>query len=163
MALQRFAKRKSRAVIFALLFAVPLSAQPFMPDPQQTAPSGVTVDPSAAPLQPPTQTKPAAQPNQAPLPQAPEPNTPKPQPSQPPTVPPPVGAAAAEQVRTAGGGASRPAGNAIAPMQQHRYRSLAIKLGAIAAAGIAIGTVAALSRATPSTPPHSASAALPPR
>ncbi len=70
----------------------------------------------------------------------------------------PLGAAAAEQVRTAGGGASRPAGNAIAPVQQHQYHSLVIKLGLAAAAGIAAGTVYGLSRATSSTPPHSASA-----
>lgn len=64
----------------------------------------------------------------------------------------PLGTAAAEKGRTAGGGASRPAGVAIAPAKQKRSRGLLIKLGAIAAAGAAMGTVYALSRSTGSTP-----------
>ncbi len=67
----------------------------------------------------------------------------------------PLGAAAAQQGVTAGGAASRPAGNAIAPAKQRQMRSLLIKLGAIAAGGAAIGTVVALSRGTKSTPPGS--------
>lgn len=153
---------KSSVPIAVLLIAISLSAEPLPQNStQQPASGGVTVDPSAAPLQPSVAPPPGAQTNPTPLPQAPEPSAPAP-PPQPPTTA-PLGAAAAEKVQTAGGGASRPAGNAIAPMQQHRYRSLVIKLGALAAAGIAIGTVTALSRATPSTPPHSASAALPTR
>jgi len=65
----------------------------------------------------------------------------------------PVGVGAAEAGRTAGGAASKPAGSAIAPAKQRQYRSLLIKLGAIAGAGIAIGTVLALSKGTKSTPP----------
>lgn len=64
----------------------------------------------------------------------------------------PLGTAAAEKGQTAGGGASRPAGVAIAPAKQKRSRSLLIKLGALAAAGAAVGTVYALSRGTGSTP-----------
>jgi hypothetical protein len=64
----------------------------------------------------------------------------------------PLGTAAAEKGQTAGGGASRPAGVAIAPAKQKRSRSLLIKLGAIAAAGAAVGTVYALSRGTGSVP-----------
>jgi hypothetical protein len=64
----------------------------------------------------------------------------------------PLGTAAAEKGRTAGGGASRPAGVAIAPAKQKRSRGLLIKLGALAAAGAAVGTVYALSRGTGSTP-----------
>jgi hypothetical protein len=64
----------------------------------------------------------------------------------------PLGTAAAEKGQTAGGAASRPAGVAIAPAKQKRSRSLLIKLGAIAAAGAAIGTVYALSKGTGSTP-----------
>jgi len=67
----------------------------------------------------------------------------------------PLGAAAAGAVTTAGGAASRPAGTAIAPAKQHQVRSFLIKLGAIAAAGAAIGTVYALSRGTSSVPPNS--------
>lgn len=164
--LKQFLNCRSRVLVAVLLLAIPLSAQPLPQNSTQPpTPGGVTVDPSAAPLQPGRDSQPqAAQPNPAPLPQAPTPVSPapqQPQPKQPVSVP--LGAAAAEQVQTAGGGASRPGGNAIAPMQQHRYRSLIIKLGAIAAAGIAIGTVTALSRSTPSVPPHSASAASPPR
>jgi hypothetical protein len=65
----------------------------------------------------------------------------------------PLGTAAAEKGKTAGGGASRPAGVAIAPAKQKRSRSLLIKLGAVAAAGAAFGTIYALSRGTSSTPP----------
>jgi hypothetical protein len=126
------------------------------PSAQQPGHSGVAIDPSAGPLQPrPTQDQ------SQPLPEAPQP-APTQQSSQPPaqTLPPePLGAAAAEQIKTAGGAASRPAGNAIAPARQHQYRSLFIKLGVVAAAGIAAGSVYGLSRATSSTPPHSASAA----
>lgn len=67
----------------------------------------------------------------------------------------PLGAAAAQQGVTAGGAASKPAGNAIAPAKQRQMRSFLIKLGAIAAGGAAIGTVVALSRGTKSTPPGS--------
>src|SRR6185312_8386582 len=66
----------------------------------------------------------------------------------------PVGAATAERVPTAGGAAAKPAGAAIAPAKQHQTRSLLIKIGAIAAAGAAVGTIYALSRGTSSTPPN---------
>jgi hypothetical protein len=125
---------------------------------QQTAPpTGSTVDPSQGPLTPvPTQSTPdapsAAQPPAAP-PQT-QPATGQPGTQQQQTQREPLGAAAAEGIRTAGGGASRPAGSAIAPAKQHQVRSFLIKLGAVAAAGAAIGTVYALSRGTSSTPPN---------
>ena len=65
----------------------------------------------------------------------------------------PVGAAAAQIGRTTGGAASKPAGAALAPAKQRRTRSLVLKLGLLAGAGIAVGTVAALSHASPSRPP----------
>ena len=65
----------------------------------------------------------------------------------------PLGTAAAKASPTAGGAASRPAGNAIAPAHQRQVRSLLIKIGAIAAGGAALGLVYALSRGTSSTPP----------
>lgn len=80
------------------------------------------------------------------LPSAPQPKS---QPAE------PQGAAAAEKVSTAGGAAAKPAGVAIAPAKQHRTRSILIKVGALAAAGVAAGTVYALSRGTPSVPPGS--------
>jgi hypothetical protein len=84
------------------------------------------------------------------------PNAPQPQ-NAPATVP--VGTAAAQKGRTAGGAAAQPAGAAIAPAKQHQKRSLLIKLGLIAGAGIAAGTVYALSRKTPSVPPGAATPA----
>ena len=65
----------------------------------------------------------------------------------------PQGAATAETAPTLGGAASKPAGAAIAPAKQRQMRSFLIKLGAIAGAGIALGTVYALTRGTSSTPP----------
>jgi hypothetical protein len=122
----------------------------------QPAPSGTSVNPSQPPLAPvttypgasdaqPQNQAPSASGDQAQTPSAPQP---KPQPSQ------PVGAATAEKVPTAGGAAAKPAGAAIAPAKQHQTRSLLIKIGAIAAAGAAIGTVYALSRSSPSVPPR---------
>jgi hypothetical protein len=65
----------------------------------------------------------------------------------------PVGTAAAEGIRTSGVAASAPAGTAIAPAKQRQVRSLLIKMGAVLGAGAAVGTVYALSAATPSKPP----------
>ncbi len=67
----------------------------------------------------------------------------------------PNGTAVAPQIQTSGGAASKPAGVAIAPPKQRRVRSLLIKLGVLAGAGIAIGTVAGLSAASPSHVPNS--------
>ena len=67
----------------------------------------------------------------------------------------PVGTAAAEKPTVGGVAASSSAGAAIAPGKQRRVRILLIKVAAIAGAGIAIGTVAALSNASPSKPPGS--------
>jgi hypothetical protein len=65
----------------------------------------------------------------------------------------PVGTAAAEVGAASGVAASKPAGVAIAPARQRRVRSFLIKMGAIAGAGVAIGTVVALSQSSPSKPP----------
>lgn len=64
----------------------------------------------------------------------------------------PLGTAAARPINTTGVAASKPAGAAIAPAKQKRARSMLIKFGAIAGAGVAIGTVVALSSASPSRP-----------
>jgi hypothetical protein len=159
-----------RLLAAALLFSVNLSATQqaaqsgSQPAQSQSQPGGVMIDPSAGPLKPSEPPPSGTQPSEVPSVQPPVTSTPEqpPQSSQTsgqPAAQAPVGAAAAEQVRTAGGAASRPAGNAIAPVKQHQYRSILIKLGAIAAAGIAAGTVYGLSRATPSTPPHATTAA----
>jgi hypothetical protein len=127
----------------------------------QSPSSGATVNPSQPPLQPvtsypgPEESQP--EPQQANTPaqdqngqNAPEAPQPKQKPSQ------PAGAAAAERVPTSGGAAAKPAGAAIAPAKQHQTRSLLIKIGAIAAAGAALGTIYALSRGTSSMPPNAA-------
>jgi hypothetical protein len=67
----------------------------------------------------------------------------------------PVGTAAAEKPATTGIAASDAAGAAIAPAKQRRSRSLLIKVGAIVGAGVAVGTVVALSSASPNRPPGS--------
>lgn len=65
----------------------------------------------------------------------------------------PVGTAAAEAPKVSGITAAEPAGIAIAPAKQHRVRTIVIKVGAILGAGAAVGTVVALTKATPSKPP----------
>jgi hypothetical protein len=64
----------------------------------------------------------------------------------------PVGTAAAPYERTMGIAASRPAGAAIAPAKQKRVRTILISVGVIVGAGIAVGSVAALSHGSPSRP-----------
>jgi hypothetical protein len=86
----------------------------------------------------------------APIP-SPEPIPQQPQATTPPQKP--VGTAAAESPNVSGIAASQPAGVAIAPAKQRRARILVLKIGALVAAGVAVGTVAALTRGTPSKPP----------
>jgi hypothetical protein len=128
---------------------------------QQAQPqSGTTVNPSQGPLEPvPTtqdqnqlpETPQAQQPGQtAPAQQTPLKPAPQTQ-----NQTEPLGTAAAPGVSTVGGGASKPAGTAIAPAKQRQYRSFLVKLGLIAGAGAALGTVYALSRGTSSVPPNS--------
>jgi hypothetical protein len=127
---------------------------------QQTQPpSGTTVNPAQGPLEPvPTnqdqnqlpETPQAQQPGQtAPAQQTPLKPAPQTQ-----NQTEPLGTATAPGVSTVGGGASKPAGTAIAPAKQRQYRSFLVKLGLIAGAGAALGTVYALSRGTSSTPPN---------
>lgn len=65
------------------------------------------------------------------------------------------GTAVAPAVQLSGGAASKPAGVAIAPPKQRRVRSWLIRFGFIAGAGAALGTVAALSAASPGRVPGS--------
>jgi hypothetical protein len=65
----------------------------------------------------------------------------------------PVGTAAAESSNASGVAASQPAGVAIAPAKQHRARTIVLRVGALVGAGVALGTVVALTQATPSKPP----------
>ena len=66
----------------------------------------------------------------------------------------PIGTAAAPPESTAGVTASRPAGAVIAPAKQRRARSILIRVGLLVGAGVALGTVIALTHATPSQPPQ---------
>jgi hypothetical protein len=85
---------------------------------------------------------------------APEQPATKPTPASQPKIE-PNGTAVAPPIQTSGGAASKPAGVAIAPPKQRQIRSLLIKLGVLAGAGIAVGTVVGLSAATPSHVPNS--------
>lgn len=135
--------------------AAPANQNQPQPASQQPANPGTSVNPSQAPLAPVTtypdasgaqqdQTSPNAAPAQTTtVPEAPQPKKPTE----------PVGAATAESVPTSGGAAAKPAGIAIAPAKQHQTRSLLFKIGAVVAAGAALGTVYALSHGTSSTPP----------
>ncbi|HEY4053182.1 MAG TPA: hypothetical protein VGL74_05545 [Terriglobales bacterium] len=67
----------------------------------------------------------------------------------------PSGTAVAPPVQVSGGAASKPAGVAIAPPKQRQVRSLLLKLGLLAGAGIAVGTVVGLSAASPGHVPNS--------
>lgn len=133
-------------------------AQPQSPSQPSDQQSGTTVDPSKAPLQPITTYPDAPTPQQDQQQTTTQPVTtttePTPQEQQRPSEP--VGAAAAEKAQTAGGAASKPAGSAIAPAKQHQTRGLLFKIGAIAAGGLAAGTVYALTRGTSSKPPGTA-------
>jgi hypothetical protein len=147
-------------VLLSLLLAYAQASTAQAGVPQQPA-NGTTVDPSAPPQQPSAST---ASPASSPLPEAPqsqsEPSRSSTATQQLPLAERPLGAAAAGQIRTAGGSASRPAGEAIAPVKQRRSRSLAIKVGVVVASAVAVGAVVGLSRATPSTPSHSATASV---
>lgn len=64
----------------------------------------------------------------------------------------PVGTAAAPLKPTMGVAASRPAGAVIAPAKQRRIRAFVIGISVVVGAGVALGTVAALSHSTSSQP-----------
>ncbi len=64
-----------------------------------------------------------------------------------------VGTAVAEAPPSSGIAASQPAGVAIAPAKQRRVRTIVLRMGAIVGAGVAVGSVVALTAATSSKPP----------
>ena len=124
--------------------------------------SGTRPDPSAGPQTPTLSPQ---------VPESPSPVQPQQEQQQLPTAPSstrpaqpvtqrenPAGAAAAEKGVTRGGAASKPAGTAIAPAKQRQVRSLLIKLGVLAAAGVAVGTVMGLSKGSPTSPPGASKA-----
>ena len=64
----------------------------------------------------------------------------------------PVGTAAAPAVKSTGVAGSRVTGAAIAPAKQRRVHTFLISVAVVVAAGVALGTVVALTHATPSQP-----------
>src|SRR5579863_131044 len=68
-------------------------------------------------------------------------------------TPVPSGAAGAKAADVKGAPVAQPAGAAVAPVRQRGHRSLLIKLGLLAGAGVAVGAAVALSERSPSRPP----------
>jgi len=89
------------------------------------------------------------------LPDAPQPQSQTPAGQQSPATP--SGAAGAKAANVKGAPVARPAGAAVAPARQRGHRSLLIKLGVVAGAGIAVGSVIALAERSPSRPPSASS------
>lgn len=148
---QTVARMAGSFLILVSSTAEPLMAQQQVPE--QTAPSA-TAPASPSTMQPPVELpdnpgSTATRPENTPAAQA------TPQRTNPQTAQPPSGTAVAPPVEVSGGAASKPAGSAIAPPKQRQIRSLLIKFGFLAGAGIAIGTVVGLSAASPSHVPNS--------
>jgi hypothetical protein len=92
-----------------------------------------------------------------PLPEAPQPQSvDKQQPTQAPSS-----AAGAKAASPKGAPVAQPVGAAVAPAPQHSHRSLLIKIGLVAGAAVAVGTVVGLSAGSPSRPPGTAAASRP--
>jgi hypothetical protein len=108
------------------------SVPPPLPNPNRPNESAPVTAPAPANMQPPPAQQPAP-------------------PAQP-APPTPVGTAAAPYEKSVGVAASRPAGVVIAPAKQRRTRSFLIRTGLLIGAAIAVGTVVALSNASPSQP-----------
>ena len=123
------------------------------PDQQQSQPNNEQASPAQQPSATNTQesTAPAQQPEAQPSQLPNSPGTTRS--TQTRSTEKPLGTAAAEIGTASGTTASKPAGVAIAPAKQHQSRSLLIKLGAVIGAGVALGTVMALSSGSPSRPP----------
>ena len=150
---QIVARMAGSFLILVSCTAEPLIAQQQVPE--QTAPSG-TVPASPSTIEPPVELPD----NPGSTASTPE-NTTAAQPAAEKTNPQaqtpqsPSGTAVAPPVEVSGGAASKPAGVAIAPPKQRQIRSLLIKFGFLAGAGIAIGTVVGLSAASASHVPNS--------
>lgn len=159
--------RRQIANGLVLLLIAPLAQA--APAARQQAQSGTpsqTAQPSGNPNSGQPRTAPAQQQPAAaqPSPAQPSPAQPQATPqqtntTQPPNAPEPrqtepVGTAAAPYENPVGAAVSRPAGAAIAPAKQKRRRSFLIRMGLVIGAAVAVGTVVALSKASPSRPSH---------
>lgn len=144
--------KRTTAIVVGILFALiscwsePLLAQQPAPEtggPAQQAPAS----PSTRQPPPELPENPGSNAQQSPPTQS--------QPQSKPGEQQPSGTAVAPPVEVSGGAASKPAGVAIAPPKQHQIRSLLIKFGFLAGAGVAIGTVVGLSAASSGRVPNS--------
>lgn len=133
-----------RATVCTLIFLLSMAAEPLLAQqqsqPEQQPEQNSTQPPIELPENPGRSSTPA--------------NTPAPQNNAPPPAQQPSGTAVAPEVQTSGGAASKPAGVAIAPPKQRQIRTWLIRFGFIAGAGVALGTVAALSAASPGRVPN---------
>ncbi|HEX3741750.1 MAG TPA: hypothetical protein VHV29_18780 [Terriglobales bacterium] len=130
-----------RATVCLLVFLLSAAAEPLIAQEQPQ-----TAQPAQNSTQPPVE-----------LPENPgRSSTPAPAPQNnvPPPAPQPSGTAVAPEIQASGITASKPAGVAIAPPKQRQIRTWLIRFGFIAGAGVALGTVAALSAASPSRVPN---------
>jgi hypothetical protein len=147
----------SSVVVILSFTTVPLTfAQSQQPaSDQQTSPSGSEQPPSQTPDATPQSghQPPIELPENPGRSNAPQSTTTAP--TQPAQQSEPNGTAVAPPIETTGGAASKPAGVAIAPPKQRQIHSLLIKLGFLAGAGVALGTVVGLSAASPSRVPNS--------
>ena len=152
--------QRALASSLVLFLAAPLSAAtttplPSAPQPAANAAQAQTNPPGAA--EPVTNAAEAASPSDPAQTTAPAPQTASPQSSSTQTSSSSqqtthLGTAAAPVLKPGGVPASRPAGAAIAPAKQRRIRSIAIRVGLLVGAAIAIGTVAAASEGSQARP-----------
>jgi hypothetical protein len=143
--------RQMIAVVLAVVLAAPLAgsttvfAQQAAPSQQQT---GVSSSQPLSQNSDANSAKPGAGTSQTSDVQSDHSNAPQEQKG----PPAPVGTAVAPYEKGIGVAASRPAGAVIAPAKQRRTRSFVIKVGLLIGAAVAVGTVVALSTASPSKP-----------
>ena len=137
-----------RATVCSLIFLLSAAAEPLaaqqQAQPEQQPAQNSTQPPIELPENPGRSSTPTS-------------NTPGTQNNVPRPVPQPSGTAVAPEVQVSGGAASKPAGAAIAPPKQRQIRTWLIRFGFIAGAGVALGTVAALSAASPGRVPNAPS------
>ncbi len=147
--LDRYLARKLVAACLTGMLAAPLSYASALPLQQPIQ------EPTAPAPQTAVEIAKAADLPEAPAPQAqanPDEQQPPASPANQPLAQKPVGTAAAPVTRPSGVAGSKPAGAAIAPAKQRRVRRILIRVGILVGAGVAVGTVVALSRGSSSRP-----------
>src|ERR1700689_2708275 len=134
----RIGQKYSKCLSIVLLAGTFLvsSEVPLLASPQQSSQSNSAgqIQDSSLPDAPQSQTAPAPSNQQQPAPA-------------------PSGAAGARSANVKGAPVAQPAGAAVAPLRQHGHRSLLIKIGLLAGAGIAVGAAVALSEGSSARPP----------